>query len=149
MAWITPVYDRTLSDVDEAIRVLTELKNGGNGAVSELKGCFNATDMNRIEGNIRYLADTLTTLYYFTSVTTKSWGKEGLPTVTDINRLMQNVKNIRASYYQPTGMPTLPSNLTTFTEVNNLERSLSKYKSYLDNMINSFRECGTFECEEG
>jgi hypothetical protein len=149
MAWSRPVYDRTQADIDEAIRIVREWKANGEADISDLKGCFNATDMNRIENNIKYLSDTLTDLYYFSSVTTKTWGKDGLPTVTDVKRLTDNVQKIISSYHQSSSAPALPNTLSTFEEVNDLEENLHYLKSLLDNMIQAFPECGAYTCGEG
>ena len=149
MAWVRPIYNRTQADVDEAIEKLNEWKANGEMNVSDLKGCFNSSDMNRIEDNIKYLSDTLNGLYYFSSVTTKTWGKDGLPTVTDINRLTSNVRKIITAYHQSSSAPSLPTTLTTFGEVNDLEENLYRLKLLLDNMIQAFPECGAYTCGEG
>ncbi len=149
MAWIRPIYNRTQEDVDEAIKKLNEWITTGETNITDLKGCFNVSDLNRIEGNIKYLSDTLNSLYYFSTVTTKTWGKDGLPTVTDINRLIANVRKIITAYHQSSNAPSLPTTLTTFEEVNDLEENLYRLKTLLDNMVQAFPECGAYTCGEG
>ena len=65
--WTNPIYDRTLYDVESAIRHLNE----GVNKVA-YKGCFNSSDANRIEENTQYLSDVLKELYYFNDITTKT-----------------------------------------------------------------------------
>ena len=141
--WISPVKDRTQSDVNYAI---SQIKSGNN--LNELKGCFNVTDINRIENNVRYIADRLNVLKYTNTIETKSWDMYGLPNVTEITRLINNVSKIINAYYRPEGSPNLPNTLLTFTQVNDLEKILYMVKHLIDNEENEFRHCGTFNCGE-
>jgi hypothetical protein len=147
VSWIEPIFDRTIADVNEAIRILKEWKRTGETNTYDLKGCFNVSDMNRIEGNIRYLSDTLSDLYYFSEVETKTWNISGLPNVDDINRLIENTRAIILSICDDA--PELPTTLLSYTDVNCLEQNLYKLKTMLDGMTASFLECDTFECGEG
>lgn len=141
--WISPVRDRTQSDVDYAI---SQIKSGNNS--TEFKGCFNVTDINRIENNTRYIADRLNVLKYTNSIETKLWDMYGIPNITEVTRLINNVSKIIAAYYKPDGSPSLPSTLLTYEQVNNLEQMLYMIKHLIDNEENAFRYCGTFNCGE-
>ena len=61
--WINPVYDRTQEDVEYAKQKIAEwiaadtMEN--SLVVHDLKGCLNVSDLNRIEGNIKYLAEQI------------------------------------------------------------------------------------------
>lgn len=147
MAWETPIFDRTQADIDFARQKIREWKSSGDRNTTNLKGCFNVSDINRIENNIQFLSDNLSELYYFSTVTTKTWDKSGLPTVDDINRLIQNTLTIISSICEDT--PELPTTLLTIEDVNCLELNINKLKMILDNMTASFLECDTFECGEG
>lgn len=141
--WMTPVYNRTLSDVEYAT---AQIKAGNN--ISEYKGCFNVSDINRIENNSRYIADRLNVLKYSNSVETKAWDMYGVPNATEITRLIGNVSKIISAYYKPADAPGLPTTLLTFEQVNALERNLYLIKHLIDNEENEFRHCGTFNCGE-
>lgn len=141
--WISPVHDRTQSDIDYAI---SQIQKGNTR--TELKGCFNVTDINRIENNVRYIADRLNVLKYTNTIETKSWDMYGLPNVTEINRLINNVSKIITAYYKPADAPSLPTTLLTFEQVNALEKNLYMIKHLIDNEENEFRHCGTFNCGE-
>lgn len=141
--WISPVRDRTQSDVDYAI---SQIKSGNNS--TEFKGCFNVTDINRIENNIRYVADRLNVLKYSNTVETKQWDMYGIPNATEVTRLINNVSKIITAYYKPPGSPTLPTTLLIYSEVNNLEKLLYMIKHLIDEEENAFRYCGTFNCGE-
>ena len=148
MAWVTPIYDRMMSDVKFALQKIEEWRKSGATDTTDLKGCFNASDMNRIEQNIKYLSDELAKLYYFASVSIKTWDRSSMPTKADVDRIISNVNKIITSYYQTSDAPALPSTLLTITDVNSLEKNLYKIKMILDGMIFSFRECDTFYCGE-
>lgn len=141
--WISPVHNRTQADVELAIALL---KTGNN--ISEQKGCFNVGDINRIENNVRYIADRLNVLKYTNTIETKSWDMYGIPNVTEVNRLINNVSKIINAYYKPAGSPALPVTLLTFEQVNALEKILYMVKHLIDNEENEFRHCGTFNCGE-
>lgn len=142
--WSSPVYDRTLSDVEYAI---SQLKNGNDGR-EEYKGCFNATDINRIENNTRYIADRLNVLKYTNTIETKGWTVLKIPTAAEVTRLINNVLKLINAYYRPANSPELPSTLLTFEQVNALEKMLYMIKHLIDEEENEFRHCGTFNCGE-
>jgi hypothetical protein len=141
--WISPVQNRTQEDVDYAI---SQIKSGNNS--SEFKGCFNVTDINRIENNTRYIADRLNVLKYTNTIETKSWDMYGLPNITEVTRLINNVSKIISAYYKPADAPNLPSTLLTYEQANALEKMLYMIKHLIDNEENEFRHCGTFNCGE-
>lgn len=143
--WISPVYDRTKSDVDFAI---SQIKNGDISL--ELKGCFNVTDINRIENNSRYIADRLNVLKYANNIKTASWDMYGVPNATEVARLINNVTLLIKAYFKPANAPNLPPTLLTYEQVNSLEKNLYLIKHLIDDEENEFRHCGTFNCgEEG
>lgn len=147
-SWIEPVFDRTQTDVEFAIAQISEWKKNGFTTTSELKGCLNTTDMNRIENDIQFLSDRLTSLYYFSVIDTKTWNRSMLPTITEIERILGNVQNLIRSYFQSNSAPPVPETMLTYEQVNHIEENLYHIKKILDDMISSFRECGTFNCGE-
>ena len=142
--WSEPIFDRTLADVEYAKQQLVHNLNN-----VDFKGCFNAKDILRIENNTRYLADALNNLCYRNDITTQSsWTVNSVPNVTNIVRIINNVSKLISAYYKPNNAPNLPTTLLTYEQVNALEKNLYLIKEMLEDMINSFRECGTFECGE-
>ena len=141
--WMSSVHNRTQSDVDYAISQLAK----GNNSV-DFKGCFNVSDINRIENNVRYIADRLNVLKYTNTIETKSWEIYGIPNVTEIARLINNVSKLINAYYKPEGAPDLPNNLLTYEQVNALEKNLYMIKHLIDTEENQFRFCGTMICGE-
>lgn len=142
--WITPIFDRTQSDVDYARQQLLQRKND-----VELKGCFNVSDITRIDNNARHLSDKLFELYYSQDIVTQaSWGMGNVPTQSSVDRIINNIEKLWKGYHKPTGAVDLPLTLLDYKQVNAIEKNLYLIKEMLDDMTSSFRECGTFNCGE-
>jgi len=149
LRWIVPVVDRTLLDVQDALAQIemwrTQVANGQTPTVTELKGCLNVTDLNRIEANTRYISEFIRGYGFQTNVTTKvDWTDESLPNATDVNRIIDNIKEIRNKYYEPAGMPSLPQTMVSFSDINAIEQSLLLFREMLLGMVGAFRRSGTF-----
>ena len=149
--WTEPIYDRTQEDVDYAKKRIAYFKaNGGVSDGVNLKGCLNYTDVNRIEDNTDYLADLLISLYYFNTISrnSSSWVIKSILDTTNVSRIINNVAILQSAYYTPIGSPDLPTTLTHYEQVNSVEKCLYLLKEMIDDMVSSFRECGTFYCGE-
>ena len=147
--WIDPVFDRTQEDVEFASQKIAEwiAENitGNPLVVYDLKGCLNVSDINRIEGNISYLASELSRLYYPSDTSVKSWTAAGMPNEQDIKRILYNVRSLITAYYQQREAPDVPESLIEYNEVNAVEKNLSLIKELLDCMIGSFKKSDTFQ----
>lgn len=136
--WIQPVYDRTREDVLNAKDTLSRWITENPTIFSELKGCLNVTDLNRIEVNIDYLSEMLNSFLYVNTVDVKEWSKTGLPNVTDCQRIITNIKEIFNTFCKPTSAMDLPINMTSFDDINRLEQNLEAIKQLLDIMQSIF-----------
>ena len=116
------------------------------GVVYDLKGCLNLTDINRIEGNIEYLAEKFLELGYPSNVWVRKWGKDSLPNEYDIERIIDNVRALITAFYQPSGAPTLPITISSYDDVNRIEKNIDLIKYLLDCMVSSFKKVGSFKC---
>lgn len=143
--WITPVYDRTQEDVDFAMSKIAEWIANDSTLVYDLKGCLNASDINRIEGNISYLSKRLNELGYSANTSDKVWSASGLPTDEDVARIINNIREIITTYCQHRNAPDLPYSMRSFTEVNSVEKNIQLIKELLDLMVKSFKKSGTFQ----
>lgn len=116
------------------------------GVVYDLKGCLNPLDINRIEGNVAYLAERFMDLSYPSSVSTRQWEKGGLPNVVDAQRIIDNVRSLASAFYQPSDAPALPETISSYSDINSIEKNIDLIKYLLDCMVNSFKKAGTFKC---
>lgn len=104
MPWITPVTNRTQADVTA--------KNS--------RGTLNASDLNRIDGNLQYLADELN----LTIPPGKTWTSSDVPVVSDYQRILDSTEAVREALSVP-GIPDLPEMpLNLYTKINAIEQIL-------------------------
>lgn len=100
--WISPVYDRTIADVEAGAE----------------KCYFSAEALNRIEGNIQYLADILGAV----GVQTRSWTATDFLRLSDMQRILANLAAVRDAYYALPGSPDIPEPpATRWSDVNAIE----------------------------
>ena len=115
------------------------------GVVYDLKGCLNTIDINRIEDNIKYISEQLLGFGYEPDISAKQWDKENLPTESDTQRIIENIRSIISSFYQVSNAPSLPSKMLSYDEINQIERNIDLIKYLLDCMVNSFHQSGTIK----
>lgn len=102
MAWITPVYDRTAADV----------------AAGADKCYFSAELLNRVEGNLAYLADMLGV-----EITTRVWVATDFLTPGQMQRILGNLATVRTAYFARPGDPDIPAMpCVTWHEINAVEQ---------------------------
>ena len=112
MAWQTPICDRTEQDVQAGAD----------------KCYFSAEMLNRIEGNIAFLADL-----FRVTVHTKIWKSTDFLTVSEWKRILQDLDTVRRAYVtlpQTPEIPPLPA--TLWTEVNAIESILYRKRDLWD-----------------
>ena len=114
-----------------------------NGDVYELKGCLNLSDLNRIEGNIGYLAERLEEYSYSTNISSKQWTIVDLPTQDDMSRIVENIRALMSAFYYPNNPPPLPETMLSYSDINAIEENLYLIKQVLDGMSSSFKQVGT------
>ena len=145
--WRNPVYDRTVEDVEFAIRKIAEWKkshtHSAGDEVYDLKGCLNVTDLNRIEENVAYLADKLEEYSYPANVSTRQWDRGDVPAQRDTSRIVENIKSLLGSFYSPNNAPALPNKMSSYRDINAIEENLYLIKVLLDSMEGSFVVSGT------
>lgn len=191
MAWIEPIFDRTLEDVQFAIQKIAEWKESHThstdirvenkalvvrtgattyitddtlvmqddgvayvedgalvarmGVVYDLKGCLNLLDLNRIEGNIAYLAERMESYSYAPNIHGKQWSRVDMPNQNDMSRIIENIRALIGAFYPPHNPPELPTTMLSYTDINAIEENLFLLKQMLDCMESSFRKVGTIK----
>lgn len=129
MSWITPIIDRTQADVN----LVLEYDNiGYNNLTPEqkavwnagMKGALNASDLNRIENNIQYLASVLE-LYNLNIKT--NWQMSDVPRNNDFNRILSNLNALKDKFHLKYDIslpetPNLP--LNSYEKINDIENIL-------------------------
>lgn len=138
--YITPIYDRTASDITS----------------QTAKAFFNVADWVRIYGNAEIVNEVINTLLSigvtFDTVTTPTITT--IPTVTQLNTLLANIERIRVAACLPeiTGLTAITSAWTagssadapTYLDVNEWEQVLDIVFSMISHSVEYQPYCGVF-----
>lgn len=148
MTWLTPVFDRTTADVAFALQKLAEWKQNPT-AMYDLKGCLNASDINRILSNNQYLGEKLNEYLYIVGYKIfDAVMEDSIFFRRDVATIIEDTQRLLDDYFTPINAPPLPDTLLSFEQVNALEENQHLLKKMIDDMISSMRECDTFESGE-
>ena len=113
--------------------------------VFDLKGCLNLSDLNRIEGNIAYLAELMESFAYSPNIHGKHWTISDMPNQNDMSRIVENIRALIGAYYSPDAPPSLPTTMMSYEDINAIEKNLYLIKQLLDSMQGSFKKVGTIQ----
>lgn len=153
MIWKEPITDRTAADVTDA----------DTSALAAQKGMLNAEDLNRIEGNYRYILEELEEDAVYiphkyrrrqekqvradgtvTTTTYTDWQEQNLPWLSEINRIRANYTALVRLFLVGLGLPVFPESLyLDWQEVNDWERVAAVGKEMTENMKQEYIPCGT------
>ena len=115
------------------------------GDVYELKGCMNLFDLNRIEDNITFLAESMESFAYSPNIHGKQWNRVDMPNQNDMSRIVDNIRSLIESFYPPDHPPSLPVTMLSYDDINAIEENLYLLKQMLDCMQGSFKKVGTIK----
>lgn len=144
------ITDRTAQDVER----WRELKDKGWAGMTpeeqtqwmgDMKGCYGAADMNRVEGAVELLAARLSRRGYPVSPEVKTnWTRSDIPTAEDLNRYFGNVAKLRKSIAVFPATPPVPGtgNRMDYIMANNLEKILLDVERAIVNMEESWLYAG-------
>lgn len=142
------IFDRTQADVDRAAYLPGLWENGTftgtttelSEWVSDLKGAYNASDLNRVGSAVEYLTDTLYSMgYNVPTVPKDDWTETDIPMQSQMDIYINNIHLLRdiLPYVAPDA-PDAPENLT-FEQANNIEEILYTLESVLLAMQENFK----------
>lgn len=102
------------------------------------KGKYEYTDLNRIEEWCQYIAEILNSYGYYANINVKTnWTRLNMPTVSEMERIRQNVLNIKNAYYSFTGVPN-DLNFMTIQKANDIEKILNEIEILIGKMVSQF-----------
>ena len=111
------IFDRTQSDADRVNYLASLWQNGTFTGTTEelaewaqdLKGAYNATDLNRVGSAVKYLTDTLYSMGYHVPTTAKTdWTMQDIPVQAQMEQYIENVRLLRECL--PYAAPDVPEN---------------------------------------
>ena len=135
--------DKFMLQADGMARVEDDVLVVRVGDVYELKGCLNLVDLNRIEGNIAYLAEKMESYSYSPNIHGKQWNRVDMPNQNDMERIIENIRALVSAFYSPDDPPALPTTMVSYADINAIEENLSLIKQLLDVLESSFKVVGT------
>lgn len=136
------VTDRTEPDVAYAKELSEKGLDGMSDAekaewLSGLKGAYTAADLNRVESAVDYVAGRLQSFGNAVEVyPKKGWTTNDVPTVSPMNRYLNDVAALRAVLAVLPTTPEVPPDMDglTYTEANNIEQILKDIDLLITNM---------------
>lgn len=132
--WITPIFDRTPADVTRSKLKVKEWINafaqGEEVKTYDLKGYINASDLNRIEYNTKYLSEASKLSLSFKT----NWSRTDLPTLPDIQRIIDNINKLINEFGLASLTYEMPNSILKYTDANTIEHNLSLIKYMIEDM---------------
>lgn len=149
MTPLTLITDRTATDVADARRLLAKLRDGKPLTEAEraaylagLRGCYNASDMNRVGEAVRDIADRLIAAGYAPRVSPKTdWAMTDIVRQSDWSHYLDDVRELRRKLAM---LPTTPSITDAMYSgidhagANDIERILVDLDFLITNMMKSY-----------
>lgn len=144
------ITDRTQLDVDR----VKELASKGwagmtaserNEWLTNLKGAYNYSDLNRVGEAIAYIADRLNYYGYDIEVSPKTdWKMEDIPRSAQMTAYLSFVKTIRGAFAAGSDTPSVPSSMKdlTWQGANDIEKILLDVDTLISNMETSWYYSG-------
>lgn len=132
----TLITDRTAADVEFALAQALNPDRNNTEWLKGLKGTYNATDLNRVEKAVEYVANRLEIAGWRRKPAVKiDWSFSDFPTVSEMQRYLDNIRLLRAAL--PEGMPAVPADMNGFTyiEANTIEQILLMLDAAVTNIM--------------
>lgn len=137
--WIEPVFDRTQTDCDN----------------KTAKGSLSVADLNRIEGNMRYIDERIIELGYYTTIQVNSeypWTRIKYLKTAAMNKIEATIIALSETFYNYPGTPVLTLSIAneplSYTQINLIEYYLYNLKWLIDWTIRVAPICGETYCGE-
>ena len=115
------VTDRDVEDLMRAEELTGKIASGGWDSLDTseqgewlagLKGCYNATDLERVDANTITLAAMLRAVAIPITIQPYSgWGRNSFPVPSQMERIRSNIIALRGALQMPQDAPAVPANL--------------------------------------
>lgn len=147
------IYDRTQADVNDAKVLISKYMRGEplGGYEQELwdkglRGCYNTSDVNRVEYHTRELQNILNANGYNIQIDTRLWSKPDIMRYSDIVRYLGNINAILDAFGRSANAPKLPGidRWIDYIAANDIEKILYVTRELVYGTLAMFRRAGTF-----
>ena len=109
------------------------------------KGFYNASDLNRVEAAVQYVAERFAAQGYAVEVSPKTdWLASDIPTASELETYRQNIAALRALLAVMPTTPEAPDSMAglTYTEANDIEQILLDLDTLLTNAALAWYQSG-------
>lgn len=133
------IFDRTAEDVQAA-------REQRGTVTTPLKGCYNATDLNRVAAAVTEIAAELNSAGYAVTVNPRTYAETDIIRRSDFAAYLADVQAIRDAISVRESTPSVPAAGTKLDYVgaNSIEKILADLDELLGWMTYSRKYCGTF-----
>ena len=146
----TLITDRTQADVDRVLALSAKGWAGMSAAEQAewsagLRGAYNASDLNRVQEAMEYLADVFTSYgYAVTLQPTPTWSVGEIPNEEQMTAYLSNLAALRGVLAVLPTTPATPESmeLLTYVTANNIEQILIDINLILNTMGGAFLRAG-------
>ena len=137
------ITDRVQADVDRVAQLTARVSAGTATAAelaewqSDLKGAYNASDLNRVGAAVAYVAERLNGYGYAVTVNPKQdWTGSDIPTAGQMAAYLRDVAALRGAIAVMASTPPTPDSASglTWQEANNIEQILVDVDELLTRM---------------
>lgn len=114
-----------------------------------VRGAYNASDLNRVGTAVEYLVKQLAALGYTAGVTPKTdWMETDYPAPEEMKRYLQNIKTLRGQLTMPSSTPRVPESMENirFDLANDIEQILIDIDDGLRILKMTPVPCGAATC---
>lgn len=150
----TLITDRSSADVSSLSALLKKPLDTWTAEEMEafnsggLKGGYWWTDLNRVDACMAYLDVELANLGYSSGYVSpgKVWMEEDNPTISDMEKYIENVKSIRKVFENVPGNPDAPDSVKylTYQKANDIERILQFVETTIQQIARAFCRSNAF-----
>lgn len=114
---------------------------------ANMKGAYNASDLNRVGEALNYMRDRLAEASYISpyAFTAKTdWTAGNVPTAADLTFYLNCVSQIREAFSRYAATPPTPidKGSLNYVEANNIEQIIVDVSTLLNNMLDARYFCG-------
>ena len=103
--------------------------------MSNLRGAYNFTDMNRVEAAIEHIIGRLSKYYYFSDIDVREeWNMQSVPRAEDVARYLRKVRVVRNAFATLKSTPDVPPTVSTYQHANAIEQILVDVDTLITNM---------------
>ena len=144
------ITDRNKSDVTESERILAKVKSGqslteeeSEALFSGLKGCYNITDINRVNEAMRNIYQR----WANKELPFEHWQQTDIFKKSDWEKYLSDMAFIRSLLPLPPTVPQVPTLKDMFSKyayerANDIEKILLSIDYYITQMVNAYYYCG-------